>query len=139
MIHHRQRLPLLFEARDDLARVHAELDDFQRHAPPHRLLLLGHPHRAEAALADLLEQFVRPDALARFLGLQPRELLRDLRTLGIGLQKIPRRLMRREQCADFASERIVAGTVLGKRVLASLARRLLEHRLEDCLRAWRGR
>ena len=70
MIHHRQRLPLLLEARDDLLRVHAELDDLQRHAPPHRLLLLGHPDDAEAAFADLLEQLV----IASFLGLETSEI-----------------------------------------------------------------
>ena len=79
MIHHRQRLPLLLEARDDLLRIHPHLDDLQRHAPPHRLLLLRHPHRAEAALADLLAQLVRPDPLAGFLRLEPRQLALDLR------------------------------------------------------------
>ena len=69
MIHHRQRLPLLLEARDHLLRVHPQLDDLQRHAPPHRLLLLRHPDHAEAALADLLEQLVRPDLLADSSGL----------------------------------------------------------------------
>jgi hypothetical protein len=72
MVHHRKRLPLGLEARDDLLRVHAELDDFQRHTPAHRHLLFGHPHDAEAALSDLLKQFISPDAIARFLGLQCR-------------------------------------------------------------------
>ena len=64
MIHQRQCLPLLFEARDDLASVHAELDDLQRDASRDRLLLFGEEHRAEATLADLLEQQVRADARA---------------------------------------------------------------------------
>ena len=54
MVHHCQRLPLLLKARDDLLRIHAHLDDLQRHAPPHRLLLIRHPHHAEATFADLL-------------------------------------------------------------------------------------
>ena len=58
MVHHRQRLALGFEARDDLLRVHAQLDDLERDAPLHRLRLLRHPDRAQAALADLLQQLV---------------------------------------------------------------------------------
>ncbi len=46
-------------------------------SPPHRLLLIRHPHRAKAALADFLEQLVRPDALTRLLRLEPRELCFD--------------------------------------------------------------
>ena len=75
VVHHRQRLPLRFEARDDLARVHAELDDLQRHAPRHRLHLLRHPHRAEAALADLLEELVGTNAKACGLHLGRTPLL----------------------------------------------------------------
>ncbi len=55
VVHHRERLPFGLEAGDDLPRVHAELDNLQRHPARHRLHLLGHPHRAEAALADLLQ------------------------------------------------------------------------------------
>ena len=36
MIHHGQRLPLGFEAGDDLLGVHAQLDDLQRDAAAHR-------------------------------------------------------------------------------------------------------
>ena len=78
MIHHRQRLPLLLETRDDFARVHPQLDDLQRHRAPHRLLLLRHPDHAEAALADLLAQLVGADPLARFLRLEPRQFRLDL-------------------------------------------------------------
>ena len=58
MVHQRQRLALGFEAGDDLFGVHAHLDDLERDAAAHRLLLLGHINHAAAALADLLEQFV---------------------------------------------------------------------------------
>jgi hypothetical protein len=112
MLQHRQRLPLPLEARDDFARVHAELDDLERDAPPHRLLLLRHPHRAKATLADLLEQLVRPDALARFLGLEPRKF-----QLHLG-----RRFRGRERSAGFvvgSEQEIDAGTQL--EVVAALA------------------
>src|SRR5262249_44282948 len=59
MIHQSERLPLRFEAGDDLARIHAGLEDLQRDAAAHRLLLLGHEDHAEAALADLLQELVR--------------------------------------------------------------------------------
>ena len=45
-------------------RVHAELDDLERHAAAHRLLLLRHVNDAAAAFADLLEQLVAADAVA---------------------------------------------------------------------------
>ncbi len=62
MVHQRQRLPLGFEAGDDLLGVHAQLDDLERHAAAHRFLLLGHVNHAAAAFADLLQQFVAANA-----------------------------------------------------------------------------
>jgi hypothetical protein len=62
MVHQRQRLPFGLEASDDLGRVHAGLDDLQRHLAADRLFLLGHEDDAHAALADLLQQLVRADA-----------------------------------------------------------------------------
>ena len=67
MVHHRQGLPLGFEAGDHLPRVHARLDDLQRHAALHRPLLLGQEHHAEAAFADLLQQLVGADHCAGLL------------------------------------------------------------------------
>src|SRR5207249_6688972 len=46
---------------DDLAAVHARLDDLEGDLALHGLGLLGHEDGAHAALADLLEQLVRPD------------------------------------------------------------------------------
>ena len=43
------------------AGIHAGLDDLQRHAAPHRPLLLGQEHHAKAPFADLLQQLVRAD------------------------------------------------------------------------------
>ena len=61
MVHQGQRLPLGFEAGDDLARIHAGLDDLERHQPLDRLGLLGHVDRAHAAFADLLRGACRAD------------------------------------------------------------------------------
>jgi len=65
MVHERQRLSLGLEARQHVARIHAGFDEFESDLAPHRLGLLGHPHAAHAALADLLEQLVGADARAR--------------------------------------------------------------------------
>ena len=61
MVHHRQRLALGLEARDDLAAVHAGFDDLQRHPPLHRRELFRDVDLAEAALADELQNFVPAD------------------------------------------------------------------------------
>src|SRR6266540_4442743 len=61
MVHQRQGLPLGLEARDDLAAVHAGLDDLEGDLALHGLGLLGQEDRAHAALAELLEEFVGAD------------------------------------------------------------------------------
>ena len=61
VVHQGQGLPLGLEAGEHLLRVHARLDDLQRHQALDRLGLLGHPDRAHAAFADLLQQLVRAD------------------------------------------------------------------------------
>jgi len=61
----RQRLAFRFEAGDDLAAVHAGLDDLEGDLALDGFRLLGHPDDAHAAFADLLEQLVRTDDGAR--------------------------------------------------------------------------
>jgi hypothetical protein len=51
-----------------LPAVHARLDQLYRDEALDRLGLLGHPDGAHAALADLLDQLVRPDDRAGALG-----------------------------------------------------------------------
>jgi len=69
MIHHRQCLPLGFEAGDDLLGVHAQLDHLECDTTPHGLRLLRDIHHAAPALADTLQDFVASDFLADdFLG-----------------------------------------------------------------------
>ena len=62
MVHQRQRLPLGFEAGDDLLGVHAQLDDLERDPAAHRFCLLGHTDHAAAAFADSLQETVRTQA-----------------------------------------------------------------------------
>ena len=61
MLHQGQRLPLCLESRNDLPRVHARLNDFQRDAAENGRLLIGHVDDAHSPFADLLQQLVRPD------------------------------------------------------------------------------
>ena len=49
---------------DHLARVHAGLDQLDGDAASHRLLLLGQPDFAHAALADQLQQMIGTDDCA---------------------------------------------------------------------------
>ena len=74
MIHQGERLALLLKARDDLLRVHAQLDDLEGHAALDRPLLIGHPDGAKAAFTDLLAELVVADLLAVLLGLESRQL-----------------------------------------------------------------
>ena len=67
MIHHRQGLALLIESCQDFPRIHARLDDLQRHHTVDRFFLLRLPHRAESALPDDLQQLIVPDHRARLL------------------------------------------------------------------------
>ena len=135
VVHHRQRLPLALEARDDLARVHAQLDDLQRHLPHHRLHLLRHPHRAKAALANLLQELVAPDHLAALLRLEPRELRLDLRRKwGVVLHEIVRRVVRLKERHDFGVERVILAALLDE-IGRALARGALERGVENGLGA----
>ena len=61
VVHQRQGLALGFEARDNLARVHAGLDELDSDAAAHRLLLLRQPDLTHSALTDQFEQLVGPD------------------------------------------------------------------------------
>jgi hypothetical protein len=61
VVHQGEGLALGREAPHHLLRVHARLDDLERHAAADRLGLLGHPDGAHAALAELLQELVRAD------------------------------------------------------------------------------
>ena len=72
MIHQRQGLALGFEAANDTASVHAELDNFEGDLSADRLLLLGHIDDSAAALADLLKELESANPVARFFGYRSR-------------------------------------------------------------------
>ena len=58
VVHEGQRLPFGLETGDDLARVHARLDELQRHLAADGVRLLGHENDAKPAFADLLQELV---------------------------------------------------------------------------------
>ena len=55
MIHHRQRLAFGLESCDDLSRIHAQFDNFQRDFADHGLLLFGHVNDAESTFSNDLQ------------------------------------------------------------------------------------
>jgi hypothetical protein len=61
VVHQSQGLALGLEAGDDVAGVHAQLDDLKGDLAADRFLLLSHIHHAHAALANLLQQLVAAD------------------------------------------------------------------------------
>ncbi len=67
MVHQREGLALGVEARDHRARVHALLDDLQRHAPLDRFGLLGQEDVTHAALSQATDQVIDPDHRADIL------------------------------------------------------------------------
>ena len=62
---HRERLPLELEARDHVARLKPELDDLDRDAAPHRLVLLGEEHLAHRAFAQRVRATGKAPIVAR--------------------------------------------------------------------------
>ena len=68
MVHHGQRLPFGLETCHDLFGVHAQLDDLERNATAHRLLLLGDIDHAATAFPDFLAKLVPADDGARAFG-----------------------------------------------------------------------
>ncbi len=67
MVHHGQSLSLGFEPGDDLFAVHARFDDLQRDIATYGSDLFGHVDHAETTFANLLQQFVAANALAKRL------------------------------------------------------------------------
>jgi hypothetical protein len=109
MVHHRERLALGLETGDDLPRVHAELDDLQRDAAPHRCGLLGEVNDAAAALADFAHERVAADHVAGFF-LGERGHRRKRRALdGGGFEKRAGGVVAREQGVDAGAQRGIAG------------------------------
>jgi hypothetical protein len=68
MVHQGQGLPFHLEPGDHLAGIHPRLDDLESHSAADGPILRGQEHRAEAPLADLLEQPVGTDPGTRPFG-----------------------------------------------------------------------
>ena len=107
VVHHREGLALGVEARDDGLGVHAEFDHLQREAAAHRFLLLGHPDHAAATFADLLQEPIATDPVARFfLGREggPRGERGGSQALRV--------LVRRQQADQFGQQRNIGAAGL---------------------------
>ena len=131
MVHHRQRLPLGLEPRDDALGVHAQLDDLERNAAAERLLLFGHVNHAAAALADLLEQFVAADFVARLFG--HRKGQDDGGAAGVRrgfIHEATGLFVRFKQALDPPAQIVVTGTGLPE-VFPALVRRQLRRGVEN--------
>jgi len=128
MVHQGESLALGLEARNDALGTHPQLDDFEGDAAADRLLLLCHVNRPTAAFADLLEQLVTPDAVARAFG--------DGGNLDGGLvfavgQKTARRFLGLQEFLDIRPQGRVASTRLVQVGLASCPGRDLRRYVEN--------
>ena len=112
--------------------VHAQLDDLERHAAAHRLLLLRHIDHAAAAFADFLQQFIVADDLAHGLvrNIRQLDLHRSFRSRrGFGQHTLGL-FMRREQRFEPLAQRCVV-TTFAIKPLRSLVRRLGQRQLKQ--------
>ena len=113
VVHQGQRLPLGLEPGDDLARVHARLDDLQGHLAANRVLLLGDEDQAEPSLADLLHELVGTDDRAGALG-DRLVILGRVRARRNILKKAARGVVGVQERFDFAAQFGVGATGLVK-------------------------
>jgi len=128
MVHQGQRLTLGFEPAQDFPGVHAGLDDLERDTAFDRFLLVGHIDHPAAAFANLLQQFIAANLIARLLGHEVGG--RQLHGLG---EKLPRLLLRAQQRFDLLTQFQIALAGIGQKAFpfrqrffsASPARRFL--------------
>ena len=63
-----QRLTFHLKPRDNLTRVHSQLENLQRHAAFNRRLLFRYIDNAETPATDLVEQLITSDLVAGLFG-----------------------------------------------------------------------
>jgi hypothetical protein len=125
VIHHRQGLSLCLKAGDDALRVHPQLDHFERYPPLYGVLLLGHVDYAATPFANLLEQLVAANPIARDRFRQNRDSFGSNRhCVERALHEVPHLRLGREKLLDAFPQRrsSLAGLVkeanpLGRRAL----------------------
>ena len=135
MIHHSQGLPLRFESRDHRPRIHAELNDLERDAPPDRVGLLGHINHATATLADFLEQFVAVDAVT-FLERHGGRVGGRF-TFRVG-KKAARGLVRPKEFVNLLAQGRVRAAGLVQEFTARFSRLDLRHFIEESAQRFSG-
>ena len=129
MIHHRQRLPLRLEARDDLPAVHARLDDLQRDLAADGVGLLRHVDHAHPPAANLFQQFVSANGRTDAVRGRHR-LARHIKPNGRGFKNATRALMCEQERLDRTSQLGVACACLFEK-RGPLARRAFPQRLGE--------
>ena len=111
VVHQGQRLPLRLEPGDDIARIHARLDDLQGHLAADGVLLLGDEDQAEPPLADLLHEFIGTDDRAGALG-DRLVILGRVRARRNILKKAARGVVGVQERFDFSAQLRVGATGL---------------------------
>ena len=112
MVHQGQGLAFGFEAGHDLFGVHAELDNLEGDLAADRFLLLGHVNDAAAALADLLEELVAADGVARLLSDY------DRRAKQASPQEIAGALLSAQQPTNLLLQFLIRAAGFGQALLA---------------------
>ena len=111
VVHQGEGLPLGVEPREDLARIHARLDELEGHAALDRLGLLGDPDGPHATFADLLQQLVTAgDDDSR--PLTTRSIDRGMKFGGGGFQKACGLFVPSQKGVQSLPQGLVAGTGL---------------------------
>ena len=131
VIHHRQRLSLGLKSSDDAARIHPELDHFERDAAANRLRLLSDIDDATATFAQFFTNLVVADDVPRLFGSRNRNHHRCARaTASAWFEKFAGALVRTKQQFDAQPQFGVCAASLRKPG-GTLVRRQRQRGLED--------
>src|SRR5262249_35089073 len=123
------------KAGDDLARVHARLEDLERNLAPDRLSLLGQVDDAEAALADRFQQLVGADHRAGMLA-QRRVIDGHNRAVSRRIQEVARTGAGLEQALHLGPQWSIAGASDVQVILTLACRAQFEGLQEEIVRLW---
>src|SRR5438105_6979640 len=110
MVHERERLSFSVKPGNDAFRVHAWFDDLQGHPPTNRFLLLSHEDYTAAAFADLLQQLVTSDPVARLLAYGHSRKPLERHTIWWSFQECAGAPLNLEKDLHLAPQNLIAST-----------------------------